>query len=500
MSCLELLSPDQMAEADRLTITRGTSGFALMQRAGVATAAAAARMAPGADVLVFAGPGNNGGDGLIAASELRRRGHAVHVVVLGERGHYSGDAGLAAASYDGSWERFAPGMEFSAGLIIDALLGAGLTRALDGNAAAAVEAINASGAPVLAVDLPSGVDGGTGEVRGAAVTATRTVTFFRLKPGHLLLPGRTLCGETELAQIGIPDEILREIRPSVFRNDPTLWRAHLQPPAPGAHKYLRGHAFVVSGPAYATGAARLAAAAALRTGAGLVTVLSPPDAVLVNAAQLTAIMVRPFDHADDIARILADPRAGAVVIGPGNGVGTGTRENVEAALATGIASVLDADALTSFADEPQRLFELIGSGGGPVVLTPHEGEFGRLFKAEGPKIERARAAAQTSGAVVVLKGPDTVIAAPDGRLAINANATADLATAGSGDVLAGMIAGLLAQGVPAFEAAAAAVWIHGAAGAALGRGLIAEDLPAAIPAVLQSFGAGNAPASRSAPA
>jgi hydroxyethylthiazole kinase-like uncharacterized protein yjeF len=218
-----------------------------------------------------------------------------------------------------------------------------------------------------------------------------------------------------------------------------------------------------------------------------VTVASPPDAVLVNASQLTAIMVRECDGPAALAHLLADPRPKSVVIGPGNGVGPETRANVEAALASEAAVVLDADALTSWADRTGELFSSIKSRLRPVVLTPHEGEFARLFSAEGSRLDRARAAALESGAAVVLKGNDTIIAAPDGRAAINSNAPAELATAGSGDVLAGIIAGLLAQGLPGFEAAAAGVWMHGAAGATVGRGLIADDLPGALRVVLRDL-------------
>jgi hydroxyethylthiazole kinase-like uncharacterized protein yjeF len=373
----------------------------------------------------------------------------------------------------------------SAALIVDALFGAGLARPLSGAAKALVEAVNAAPRRVLAVDLPSGIDGRTGEVRGAAIRAARTVTFFRMKPGHLLMPGRRHCGAVELADIGIAAAVLDEIAPRTFRNLPALWLDDWPTPDAEAHKYRRGHVVVVSGGVASTGAARLAAAGALRAGAGAVTVASPSDALIVNAAHLTAIMVRRCDGRDDLLALLAARVPAAALLGPGNGVGDATRKNVEAALSSQAALVLDADAITSFAQSPTELFSSIRARESPVVMTPHEGEFARLFAASGSKLERARAAAAESGAVVLLKGADTIIAAPDGRAAINDNAPQWLATAGSGDVLAGVVAALLAQKMPPFEAAAASVWLHGEAGRLLGRGLIAEDLPAALPAILK---------------
>ncbi len=489
MPFIEVLTPAEMGEADRLAIAAGTPGYSLMLNAGAAVAEAAQDMAEEGRILVVAGPGNNGGDGFVAAEILRRDGRDVRVALLGARDALKGDAGHAAADYGGPFETINPASDLSADLVIDALFGAGLARPLEGEAARIVEALNAGPAPVLAVDLPSGIDGRTGAAAGAAIRAARTVTFFRLKPGHLLLPGRLHCGRTELAQIGIPNSVLDTIRPATFQNLPALWRARLRPPRPGDHKYSRGHAFVVSGPASATGAARLAAMAALRAGAGAVTVASPPDALLVNATHLTAIMVRRFEGAEELSALLSDPRPKAVAIGPASGVGEGTRRNVAAALKSNAAVVLDADALTSFSGEVDAIFSLIKNRLQPVVMTPHEGEFARLFAQTGARLDRVRAASLASGACVVLKGYDTVIAAPDGRAAINANAPADLATAGSGDVLTGIIAGLLAQGLAGFDAACAGVWMHGAAGAAVGRGLIAEDLPGALPAVLQRLDA-----------
>jgi hydroxyethylthiazole kinase-like uncharacterized protein yjeF len=314
------------------------------------------------------------------------------------------------------------------------------------------------------------------------------VTFFRLKPGLLLQPGRSHAGRIVIADIGIDARCLHEIRPALFHNGPALWS--LPRPTPLGHKYDRGHAAVVSGPATRTGAARLAARGALRVGSGLVTIASPPDALAVNAAHLTAIMLAPADGPDDLRALLADARKNAVVLGPALGVGDPTRALVDAALASEAAVVLDADALTSFGDGPDRLFLSIRRRASPVVLTPHEGEFARLFPKfadHGSKLDRAREAAALSSAVVVLKGPDTVVAAPDGRGAIADNAPPDLATAGTGDVLAGMIGGLLAQRMPGFEAAAAAVFLHGEAGRAVGRGLIAEDVPEALPRVFAAL-------------
>ena len=485
---IELLTNAEMGEADRLTIASGVSGIDLMERAGRAVAdAVAARHPPGSRIVVVAGPGNNGGDGFVAARLLADHGYRVRLLLLGDRGRLRGDAAAAAARWQGAVEAATPISLGGADAIVDALFGAGLDRPVDGAVRAMIEAMNASGVPIVAVDLASGINGSTGAVMGAAVRASRSVTFFRRKPGHLLLPGRVHCGPVEVADIGVRAETLTRINPRSFANEPALWGGALPRPRIDGHKYSRGHAVVVSGGAVTTGAARLAARAALRAGAGLVTIASPRDALAIHAAANTAVMVRPVDDAPELAALLADQRFNAVVLGPGGGVGAAMRAEVLAALAGPHAVVLDADALTSFAAEPDALFAAIGGRGSPTVLTPHEGEFARLFSSAlqdtdiSSKLETARAAARASGAIVLLKGPDTVVARPDGGAAINANAPPWLATAGSGDVLAGVVAGLLAQGMPAFEAAAAAVWLHGAAAQEAGIGMISEDLADALP-------------------
>jgi len=489
---MEILTSAEMERADRLTIAAGTPGFALMLSAGQAVAEAAIDLVEEGPILVVAGPGNNGGDGFVAAAELVARGREVSVILLCERDSLQGDAALAAKGWKDPVLPFNPQAIGRPALIIDALFGAGLNRPVKGDAHDVIEAVNANGAPVLAVDLPSGINGTTGAVMGVAINATETETFIRRKPAHLLLPGRIHCGRVRVADIGIDPNVLAEIAPRTFENIPRFWRPSFPVPRVDGHKYSRGHGLVVSGDIAATGAARMAARACLRAGAGLVTLASPRDALVVNAAALTAVMVRPIDSVAEFAELLTDKRLNTCVIGPGAGIGERTRDFVAAALSAQRNLVLDADALTSFADAPEHLFEAIkASHDLQVVLTPHEGEFPRLFSDISnkhplrSKLERVRAAAERCGAVVLLKGPDTVVASPDGRATIAGNAPPWLATAGAGDVLSGMIAGLLAQGVPAFEAASIGVFMHGEAAREAGPGLIAEDLPEVLPAVFR---------------
>lgn len=496
----EILTPEQMAQCDAAAIAAGTPGIELMENAGKAVADAARAMLPGdqprAGILVVCGPGNNGGDGFVAARILAAGGFRVELLLAGEPEALRGDAHIA-------WERWrdAGGKTLSAlpqgphALIIDALFGAGLARPVRGELAELIARINASEAQVLAVDLPSGIDGATGKALGIAVMAARSITFFRKKPGHLLMPGRSHCGRVDVAQIGIGDDTLDQFDNLPTQNEPKDWLGRLPSLSGDTHKYRRGFALVVSGPIARTGAARLAARAALRIGAGLVSLASPPDALAVNAAQSTAVMPKLMDGANGLAGLLSDERYSSVAIGPGLGTDAGARALVTTALKARRATVLDADALTGFQDEPETLYTSINKLTAPCVMTPHGGEFARLFgwtvTASG-KLEKTYEAARLTGAVVVFKGPDTVIAAPDGRAAINANAPPTLATAGSGDVLTGMICGLVAQGMDAFEAACAAVWMHGEAANLFGPGLIAEDIETMLPDVMVDLAAGHA--------
>jgi hydroxyethylthiazole kinase-like uncharacterized protein yjeF len=490
---IEILSNAEMSQADRLTISGGVAGIALMQNAGAAVAeAVVARRSGGGRVVVVAGPGNNGGDGFVAARLLAARGYAVEVLLVGKAEALKGDAALAAQAWAVPFVPADPVRLAHADIVVDALFGAGLDRPVEGLPRTMIETMNAQSAPIVAVDLPSGINGTSGAVMGVAVHAAHTVTFFRKKPAHVLLPGRLHCGTLSVADIGIPVSVLASIAPQTFENVPKLWRAMFPAPRLAGHKYERGHAVVVSGPSWSTGAARLAARGALRAGAGLVTIASPHEALPINAAASLAVMVRPVDGAGELAKFLADRRLNAVALGPGLGVNQATCDLVLAALSGERAVVLDADAMTSFAATSQRLAEALKARAGkPTVLTPHEGEFSRYFGAldertkVGSKLERARLAAKLTGVTVVLKGADTVVATADGRASIASNAPATLATAGAGDVLTGISTGLLAQGMPAFEAASAAVWMHGRAASLFGPGLISEDLSEVLPRVIR---------------
>lgn len=488
---LELLTNEEMARADELTIDGGTPGLVLMEAAGRAVADEVVRVAPEAEeIAILCGPGNNGGDGFVAARHLKERGCRVRLGLLGSREALKGDAAEMASRWEGETGKLGAESLAGAEVVVDAIFGAGLARDIEGDVATVIKALNAGGQKIVAVDVPSGIDGTTGEVRGIAVRAHSTMTFFRRKPGHLLLPGRLHCGVVRVADIGIPDTVLESIAPKTFANAPGLWEQCFPWPRADGHKYSRGHALVVSGGPEATGAARLGARAALRTGAGLVTLVGSKAATAVNAAHCTAVMVGSFSGPKGLATILKDTRKNAVLLGPGTGVGKATRELVLQALKSDASCVLDADSLTSFEKGSKQLFTTISKRTQPVVLTPHDGEFSRLFgklAATGSKLERARAAAVQSRATVILKGADTVIAHPDGRAAINENAPPWTATAGSGDVLGGIVTGLLAQHMPVFEAACAAVWLHGEAASTFGPGLISEDLCEILPRVLSAL-------------
>lgn len=483
---LVLLTCAEMGRADEAAIAAGTPGSVLMETAGGAVAASVSGHYLQRPVLVLSGPGNNGGDGFVAARHLKQAGWPVRLALLGEVRALKGDAAWAAGRWDGPVLPMAEALLDDKPLVIDALFGAGLSRPVDGIAAQVIERMNRLALPVVAVDVPSGLNGDSGQVMGVAANAERSVTFFRAKPGHLMAEGLKRCGALEVVDIGIPSSVLAGIGARLWRNAPALWASCLRRGAVDDHKYARGHLTILGGER-ATGAARLAAAAARRSGAGLATIAAPRAALAIYQMAEPGNLVAEADNSGAIAELLKDERRNGFLIGPGSGVNARTRDSVLAVLAAARATVLDADALTVFAEDPKALFAAVR---GAVLMTPHEGEFRRLFPDLGriaSKVERVREAARRSGAVVLLKGPDTVVAAPDGRAVINVHAPPSLATAGSGDVLAGIAAGLVTQGASPLAAGAAAAWLHGESAYRFRHpGLIAEDLLNGLPEALES--------------
>lgn len=477
----QILTVSEVRAADVAAIAAGVEGYLLMERAGRAVADAVIRRWSPRPTTVLCGPGANGGDGYVAARILAEAGWPVRCAA--EQRPQRGDAARAAQAWEGETAPLEESAVEGAELVIDALFGAGLDRPLAGAAAAVLKRAQSAGVPIVAVDLPSGLAGDRAEPLGFAPRAVLTVTFHAKKLAHVLEPGRAHCGEVVVADIGLGPTAAPA---RLWDNTPALWLDRFPWPGVDAHKHQRGRLMVVSGNVWSTGAARLAARGGLRVGAGLVTVLSPLSAVAVNASQLEAVMVRPFETDTELQRTADD--ADAVIIGPGAGINNTTVLNLMALARTGAAIVVDADVFSVFRDDPEALFANLDRDD---VLTPHVGEFGRVFpgllESSAHRVEAARSAAERAGAIVLLKGPDTVIAAPDGRAAVNTNGTPWLATAGSGDVLAGLIGGLMAQGMESFEAACAGAWIHAEAARGFGPGLVSEDLPGLTPAVLRQL-------------
>lgn len=477
-----LLTVGQMVRADQLTIASGLSAVDLMRNAGLSVVREIESRWSVRPILVLCGPGNNGGDGFVVARQLSQQGWPVRVAMLGSRDRMTAEARYHADLWQGNIEPLTLISLGDAELVVDAVFGAGFQPLRTNPAIPIFSEIAHRNLRMIAIDVPSGVEGDTGQVHTPA-KAVLTVTFFRKKPCHLLMPSRSHCGEVVVADIGIAPSVFETLVPDVFENSPALWYSSFPRPSLESHKYDRGHAMVYGGYPM-TGAARLAAFAAARIGAGLTTVVVPEVAFAIYATCMTSIMVRPLSARDSLRSALQDKRISAFLIGPGAGVSETTRRDTVTLLKTKRATVIDADAITVFQDKPTDLDRSIR---GPCVLTPHDGEFARIFDPAGDKLTRCRRAAKRSGSVIVLKGADTVIASPSGLCAINSNAPPTLATAGAGDVLSGIITGLLAQGMNTWEAACCGVWIHGEAARTFGPGLIADDLPDLIPEVLRSL-------------
>ncbi len=478
-----LYTSSEAKSIDALAIENGMTGIHLMETAGRAVADILIEyigtpIEVGGEIIVLCGPGNNGGDGFVIARLLDDWGYPVKVALSCAQTDLKGDAAIAARRWEGSVFVLSNIKLTNAAVIIDAVFGTGLSRAPDGDIADVLNQVNNLDAFRLAVDISSGLDADTGMPIGVCFSADATVTFSSRKPAHIMAPGRFLSGGIDnihVADIGIDNSIYDSIDSNHFLNIPSLWSGYFPFQGPLTHKYDRGHLLVLGGREPTLGASRLASIAALRTGAGLVTLAAPSETYPIQAGVLTDVMVRRFDSVFGFVGIMSDQRISTVLLGPGAGVGEKTIELIQQAGQKKKHMVLDADALTSL----QGRADILKEYGCQKIITPHDGEFARLFpdlNIEHDRIAAVRAAAQQINAVVVLKGVSTVIAEPDGRVAITANAPSNLSVGGTGDVLSGIIASLVVQGMPAFEAAAAAVWIHGEAAMKIGRGLIASDL------------------------
>jgi hydroxyethylthiazole kinase-like uncharacterized protein yjeF len=494
-----LLDAETMRGIDRWAIEeRGVAGLDLMERAGAGVARAVERVAPDGPVAVVCGKGNNGGDGLVVARLLRDAGREVTVVCVAPPEELTGDARANLDRLPGDGPvRMSTGAVGRVAVVVDALLGTGFRGAPDGAVGEAIDAVNAAGAPVVvSVDVPSGVDASTGVVSGMAVHASLTVTFHAAKPGLWIHPGKAHAGEVETIDIGIPrgepgTATVGLIDPSVLDLLPRRGAT--------STKFTSGHVLVVGGSRGLTGAPQMAAQAAMRAGAGYVTACVPAtlEAILASAGP-AELMTRALPDDDDggltaggVASVLdATERGGVLALGPGLGRGDGAVAFARAlAREAKVTLVLDADGLNAHAGLSGDLADRKA----PTVLTPHAGELGRLLELNSNEIERerlrhARAAAMQARAVIVLKGDDTLIADPSGRVAVSPGGSPALATAGTGDALTGVIAALLTQELDAFTAAAAGVWLHVAAGHEAARrqgaaeGVVASDVIAALPA------------------
>ncbi|MFU8898192.1 MAG: NAD(P)H-hydrate dehydratase [Roseinatronobacter sp.] len=497
----EILSSAQMRAIEAAQIESGdTTGLALMELAGQGVVdAICARWPAPAKAVVFCGPGNNGGDGYVIARKLAEMGW--QVLVWAPVAPATPDA-VANAQRWGVLGQVVKHLDpacLPGCVAVDALFGTGLTRPVAEKFWSALAQAQQAGAKLVAVDILSGICADSGQIRAdgaySVQAADLTVTFQAPKLGHMLLPGGAMTGALVVVDIGLKGRIA-ELRAGASAEQVTQT---VSPPdlallTKGAgHKYSYGHALVLSGGVGRGGAARLAARAALRVGAGLVTLCCPPAALIENAARLDAIMLRPVADEVALTNALTDPRITALCLGPGLGLGRRECGLVAAALRSKRPIVLDADALSLIAQNPD-LRALVHAD---CVLTPHAGEFARLWPdlgtSEHSKLKATCRAAQDIGAVVLFKGADTVIAGPDGfpeiHAALRDRAAPWLATAGTGDVLAGLITGLLARGIPPRTSARTGAWLHVEAARQFGAGLLAEDLPEQLPQVLRRLGA-----------
>ncbi|MFN7113082.1 MAG: NAD(P)H-hydrate dehydratase [Alphaproteobacteria bacterium] len=476
----EILSAAEMKKADLAAVASGTPAHVLIAAAAAGLAAAIEDFAQPCRVLFLCGTGNNGADGFVAAQMLSQKtGWHVRVACLAKKNTLKGDAAEAAEAWQGTTENLNSNLPVhQTDLIIDAVFGTGFKDALPPELVILFDKIRAKNIPVVAADIPSGIDATTGAIAEGTLKADLTVVFCRKKIAHVLAATRAHLGMLQLAAVPIDDAQIAALGTSVFENHPALWLPSFPFPAADAHKYSRGHVMVYGGPER-TGAACLAAYAAQVAGAGVVSIACAPEQKMVYSLYRASLMTDVWRSEEDFKTLLRDERTNVALIGPGGGAAGDAADRLRTATLNALSmagktAVLDGDVFTVFKNDPDTLFNHLSKR---HILTPHEGEFSRIFgDLPGSKLARARAAARKANAIIILKGFDTVIAAPDGTAVVNTNGTPILATAGTGDVLAGLVAGFAAQGMPPFMAALAGVWLHADAARLHGPALTAEDI------------------------
>ena len=492
---INLFTSKEVKNLDELSVKHGVSLSKLMENAGNASFQVIVdRIIPDLSnfnnrITVLCGPGNNGGDGFVIAKKLIEKNFDVKVCSPFNKNSFNSTAleKLEISNFD--LLEVSQDLFKNSDLIIDALFGIGLNRDIDKKLIDLIDLINKEKNYVVSIDIPSGLVTDTGEKKPTSINADHTITFQSPKPCHFLLPGKINTGELSVVDIGVPEQIFEGVKKSsnIFLNTSDLWKNYFPWPKEYDHKYSRGHLLVQSGDQFSTGASRLASLSALRIGAGVVTLASSDEAALINASHLTSVMVKNISNISNFINFAKNRKVTSLLIGPGCGVTDYTKKLSLNVIELGLPVVLDADALSVFKNDPDELFSSIKKYNDRVILTPHEGEFNRIFKdRKGSKLSAASDAAKLSGATIIYKGNDTVISNPDGLLAISDKSSPFLATAGSGDILAGICAGLLSQGMNSFFAACAGQWFHKKIGEIPRPGMIADDMPAIIENFLPS--------------
>ena len=493
---INILTSKQTKNLDILSIKNGVSLSNLMENAGEASFDIIInQIIPNIlnfnnKITILCGPGNNGGDGFVIAKKLCQKNFDVTVCSPFDKHKFNPTVKTKLKSC--TFDIVNPSQKLfkRADLIIDALFGVGLNRDINKELSYLIKLVNKEKKFVVSIDIASGLDSDTGEERPISINADHTISFQTPKPCHYLLPGKIKTGKLSIVQIGIPKKVFNNIKnlSKIYLNTMDLWKSHFPRPNEYDHKYSRGHLLVQSGDKFSTGASRLASLSALRVGAGIVTLASTDESAMINAAHLTSVMVKNINTKKDFIDFYNKRKVNAFLIGPGCGLTKYTKELSLVAIKTGLPVVLDADSISVFEDEPNELFSAIKKYNKNVILTPHEGEFKRIFKNSiGSKISKASKASRESSAIIIYKGNDTIISSPNSHLAISDKTSPFLATAGSGDILAGICAGLLSQGMDAFMAACAGQWFHKKIGEISGPGMIADDMPGFIETFLPNI-------------